>query len=385
VLSDAQEGRDWTKRIWPVLEADSARVAPRRRYAHPPDLRRFKLDDERLDGASFAHANLSGATAFRTCATRLDCREAVLTGSRWRRAQIGDSNFARSNAHHAYFGRATFNGVCFAGADLRYARFRNAELVGVDFTDADLRFSSFVGARCRESTFVGSKVYGMSIWDLSTTDVDAQRIDLSEHADGSVTTNDLRLAPLVHVLTSVRELAEVISILKLNTVVVLGRDATPDAKALLERIASVAASQGFRPILVKDQAEIQGEPFLKKALMYCLLAKFVVVENSRAAGQIVELSRALDQGCILAVLQEREQGSTWLSAEQVHFSPNAKLFEYESAEIDAVAADAIQWANNRHAEVADELSSLYAPLELTFVRPPSGEGEEILGDGHDLL
>jgi hypothetical protein len=71
--------------------------------------------------------------------------------------------------------------------------------------------------------------------------------------------------------------------------------------------------------------------------------------------------------------------------EQISFNRNARLFEYEPAEVDTVTVEAIEWANDRHAEVAEELSSLYAPLELTFVRPPRGAGEQATDDGDEVL
>jgi hypothetical protein len=71
--------------------------------------------------------------------------------------------------------------------------------------------------------------------------------------------------------------------MKLKTVVILGRDSGSSELAVLKRISDTISHCGFIPVLVKEQREIVGEPFLKKAMMYSLLARFVVVENSSAS------------------------------------------------------------------------------------------------------
>jgi uncharacterized protein YjbI with pentapeptide repeats len=368
IVEDSKSSRDWTLRLKPFMAEGAENVVPKgHHYRLPPDLRQVCFDKLDLSGCSFRYSALTGATAYRCSAEGLDCTGSKLDKSRWADSRIQNGIFVCVHAPHAYFSHSALQGCDFSKSDLRYANFRDADLSASDFTDADLRFVHLSEARCDNANFSGAKLYGASLWGITYNKVKCNSIDISPEGDGSVITNDIQLAPLVHLLTVDRRLAQVIEVLKLRTVVILGRDSSPEGIQLLNRIAALIAERGLIPILVKDQGEIVGEPFLKKALMYSLLARYVIAENSSPSGHIAELPKALSDGCVLAVLQKRGQGSTWLLEEEFVKYRTIERFWYVGEDFEQACSSAFQWCEQKTKELGATYAKLYEALDLTYV------------------
>ncbi len=370
IVTDAKTGKDWTHRLIPFLVDDSGTAVPRGHgYENPPDLRQIILDKQDLSGAQFPKANMAGATAYRCFGRKLNCERATLVNSKLGNSVLRDGIFRNAHARRAYLGHCDLARANFDGADLRYASFRKARLDGTSFRGADLRGAHLTDASCEGADFSGSKLYGAALWNLSYDRVVADSVDISPEGDSSVLSINLPLAPLIHYLTHDKHLAEIISVIKLKTAVVLGCDSTPKALEVLRTIAVIGRNSGVAPILVKDQKEIPAEPFLKKAQMYSLLARYVILENSYAAGQIVELDKVLADGCVVAVLQEKGKGSTWLLEEKFVQYTTVKRFWYESNTLEEAAKHAYSWCEQKIRDLGVVYSEAYGNLDLKYVDP----------------
>lgn len=365
IVADARAGKDWTSRLLPFLAEDAEKAVPRgHNYKNPPDLRQIIMDEMDISAGFFFKTSLAGATAYRCSGGRLNCERALLMNSKWCHSRLPAANFQHTVAQKSDFSKCDLSGAFFDGADLRYASFREALLEGASFRGADLRGAHLTDAQCEGADFSGSKVYGAALWNVRYDRVTADSVDISMEADGTVLASNLAFAPLVHYLSSDSHLTEIISVIKLRTAVVLGCDSLSEAVETLRVIADVGRRLGIAPILVKNQREIPGEPFLKKALMYSLLARYVVIENSYAAGQIVELDKVLGNGCVVAVLQEKGKGSTWLLEERFVQYTTIKRFWYEKSNLQDAAGTAYSWCEERTRELGQSYSSLYQGLPL---------------------
>lgn len=368
IVADARAGKDWTSRLVPFLAEDAEKEVPRgHNYKNPPDLRQITLDKLDLSACLFSKANMAGATAYRCSGAELNCERAVLVNSKWGNSRLPSANFRHAIARRAYFEHCDLTGASFDGADLRYADFREAVLDKVSFRDVDLRGAYLTDAQCEGADFSGSKVYGAALWNVGYDRVITDSVDISLEADGTVLASNLALAPLIHYLNSDSHLTEIVAAIKLRTAVVLGCDSLPGAVETLRVIADVGRRTGIAPILVKNQQEIPGEPFLKKALMYSLLARYVILENSYAAGQMVELDKVLGNGCVVAVLQEKGKGSTYLIEEKFVQYTTIKRFWYDGSDLADAAETAYAWCEKRTRELGQCYSSLYQGLPLKFV------------------
>lgn len=367
VINDSKCGRDFTLRLKRFLADGAEKVVPKEHhYNYPPDLRRFVLDEADLTDSSLERTCLSGATAFRAKGSNFSCNGSYMDHSKWGRSELIMSHFDGCRARHAYFSHGDLTGSTFRNSDLCNARFRDATLKSVDFSGSDLRFANLSESRCDRAVFTEAKVFGTSLWGIELDSCVADGLDISPDGDGSILAYDIRLAPLIHLITTnLSAIAELIATIKLRTVVVLGCDSRRDWIRRLERIADVVRHRNLFPILIKRMPEIEGEAFLKKAELYCILAKYVIVENSQPSGHLLELPMALMNGCIIGVMQAKEAGATWLTEELVERYRTARKFTYSGDnDIDQATNEALTWCEERYEQQRKLLPTIYSGLNL---------------------
>lgn len=372
ILEDARANRDWTIRIKDFIMDGAESAAPKsHKYRNIPDLREMSLDEEDLSQVKFRGAALIGATGYRCTAKQLEVLSSNAERSKWCGSQLIDSSFMGSNLKGADFSGCDLSNVNFSECDLRRADFRHSRLNRSAFRNTDLRFANLTNVTCQAAEFSNAKLFGASLWQLNYSTLRSESLDISPEGDGSVLTNDLRLAPIAHLLCD-DKLADIVQTMKLKTVVVLGKDSSSDDLALLKRIADLAGQRGLIPVLVKEQREIHGEPFFKKALMYSLLARFVIVENSSASGHIVELPTALSNGCVVAVLQRVGRGATWLLEEEFFKYRTVERFFYQTdSDFEYKCSQALDWCEKTTDDLGQRYRSAYEALKLEYIAPIS--------------
>ena len=237
IISIAKEHGDWSHAADKVVAVGAETLVPKPRlYARLPDLRHISFDKRDIAGCRLASSCLAGATAFKAMAAEIDCQNAILSGSRWSKASAPKGNFSRIRGSRVNFSRCDLRGANFSQAYLHGANFTGANLEGCTFAKADLMFANLSEAHCDGADFSGAKLFGLSAWGIEYKRLKSDELDLSRDGDGTITTNQLRLAPLVALLARERALSEVVYLLKLNAVVVLGRDSTADSYGVSIRL-----------------------------------------------------------------------------------------------------------------------------------------------------
>ena len=366
IIEDARAHQDWTIRIKDFIMEGAESVAPKSHiYQCTPDLREMWLDESDLSGANFSGVAFNHATGFRCTAKKLQILSSNAERSKWCGSKFADSSFKGSNLSGADFSGCDLSNVDFSQCNLRHAEFRNSRLNRSIFRDADLRFANLTSVTCQEADFSNAKVFGASLWQIKYSKLRSESLDISPEGDGSVLTTDLHLAPIAHLLCD-DKLADIVHTLKLRTVVILGKDSSPNDLALLKKIAYLATQRSLIPVLVKEQRDIHGEPFLKKALMYSLLARFVIVENSAASGHIVEFPTVLSNGCVVAVLQRVGRGATWLLEEEFLKYRTVERFFYDSdATFEDSCSKALEWCETTAQDLGRRYQEVYEELKVS--------------------
>lgn len=97
-----------------------------------------------------------------------------------------------------------------------------------------------------------------------------------------------------------------------DSVLVLGKDTGPGL-ARLKKIASTLENLGYYTHIIKDQPDKVGESIIQKVLRFALSSKFVLIENTQAAGHLYEIPHVAKAAeCVTVVLQEKGKGATWM-------------------------------------------------------------------------
>jgi len=133
---------------------------------------------------------------------------------------------------------------------------------------------------------------------------------------------------------------------KSKLVLALGKD-TDDGLKRLRTIRKIIEARGYQCQLIKDLPEHSEMGLIGKVLFAALSARFVVIENSAPSGHLYELPFVRMAECVVAIMQLRGQGATWMTEDMISKHPLLKKFEYENATLESRMEDAISWAETR--------------------------------------
>lgn len=129
-----------------------------------------------------------------------------------------------------------------------------------------------------------------------------------------------------------------------DSVLVLGKD-TGESLERLKLIGATLESAGFHVYIIKQEPDRLGESVLQKVLRYALSSRFVLIENTEPSGHLYEIPHVAKMAeCVVAVLQQRGKGATWMF-EDAYFRHNHwTRFEYDPDSLAEAVRDASQWA-----------------------------------------
>jgi hypothetical protein len=129
-----------------------------------------------------------------------------------------------------------------------------------------------------------------------------------------------------------------------DSVLILGKD-TGVALDRLKRIESKLQDLGYYTYIIKEQPDKVGEGVVQKVMRYALSSKFVVIENTEAAGQLYEIPHVTKAAeCVTVVLQEEGRGATWMFEDAYAKHRHWHKLEYQDAALEAAVEQAAAWA-----------------------------------------
>ncbi len=140
-----------------------------------------------------------------------------------------------------------------------------------------------------------------------------------------------------------------------SRVLVLGQDTS--AIGTLREIVDRLLERGYSGVLAKDQPDVPEETNEGKILRLAAISRFVVVEQSRAAGQIDELQLLAPKRYVIAILHRTGIQATWMQADYDIGFQFVEYFPY--ARIADAVERACDWAERKLAEKEQRLSGRY--------------------------
>ena len=148
--------------------------------------------------------------------------------------------------------------------------------------------------------------------------------------------------------------------LDMSCILVLG----PDSNSYITRLKKIQEAislLGYNSILVREQKEFGHETVEQKLLRLALSSRFVLVEDSIAAGQIDELSLIARSRITVAVLREHGKGGTWMQSDYDLDFP-VKYFNYYvnvPTDLYQAVSKAVEWADERNRNRSKLLGERY--------------------------
>jgi uncharacterized protein YjbI with pentapeptide repeats len=281
-----------------LRHADLSHANLRRAFLRGARLSGAKLVRAKLEDSNLAYTDLTEAdlTAANLRAASIKGAEAVranLSGTKLRsadlaRANLTQSNLGEANLTEAILSQANLTEVNLTKANLTLANLTKANLTQANLTHANLTQANLVQTTVAETRFSGSRVYGVSSWDLNGLPADEQDLIITPPNDSEVTVDRLKVAQFIYLLLSNEEIRDVIDTITSKTVLILGRF-TPGRKAVLDLVRTELRDRyNYSPIVFDFEKPI-SKSLTDTVRLLASMARFVVVDLSDARSANYEL------------------------------------------------------------------------------------------------
>lgn len=279
---------------WNRWRRENATITPR---LAGTDLRPFSLR-----GINLAGADLSGVEGY-----GVDLYQADLRGANLERAFLQQGRFSEADLRCADLQGASLSHAELQSANLIGAKLVNTNAMNADFTGADLRRADLTGAMItyarlfdcdfrhatlvntnlmatllirvdlRGATLAGCYVHGTAAWKIQTDKHTKQtNLIVTDHSDPTVTTDNLDVAQLIHLLLRAAAIKDVIDSMTGNAVLLLGRF-TPERISVLNAIADTLRRLGDVPIIFNfDKPEHRS--ISETVLILAGLSRFIIAD-----------------------------------------------------------------------------------------------------------
>jgi hypothetical protein len=127
----------------------------------------------------------------------------------------------------------------------------------------------------------------------------------------------------------------------------------------LEEIASALRELSYEPVLLDAIPDPFDYDLRQKFTAVAHVCRFLVFEDSTAAGQLWEMANAQGSGLVRIVLRQSGTHSSFMSVGQDITSNVVHELDYELGGLAPAVGEAAQWAEQRIEELRDERAALY--------------------------
>jgi hypothetical protein len=153
------------------------------------------------------------------------------------------------------------------------------------------------------------------------------------------------------------DLSTYLRLFKQKTVLLLGDFRT--GRTRLEHVREALGRVGYRAVLLDEIPEEPNYDLPQKFQAVAAVCRFLVFEDSTAAGQIYEMALAEGLRSVRIVLREGEEQSTFMTRAIGLTSTVHREWTCDADSLESVVAEAVTWAEKTLAELAQERSLAY--------------------------
>ena len=274
---------------------------------------------------------------------KIDLREAVLIGIEIHGANLSEANLCKAN-----LSRADLRGSNLKGADLRVANFKDADLreadlrrancILTDLTDANLSRANLSGALLIHTVVTGAKItevsiYGISVWDLKGEFEEQKDLKIAQTGNPVITVDNIKVAQFIYLILNNEEIRDVINTLTSKSVLILGRFAVPERKAILDALKNKLREYDLLPI-VFDFDRPTDKDFTETIKTLAGLCYFVIADITNPKSSPLELQATVPDYQIpfVPIIQEGENPFAMMVDLQKKYNWVLNTVSYDSLE-----------------------------------------------------
>lgn len=237
-------------------------------------LRAASMVRANLIGAGFGGADLSGADLAKADLFEADLSAAKIAGASLSDANLSDADLSHSSLLEANLSGANLSRSKLVGSILRRSNLSNARLVDCDCRGVDLR---------------GSRVYGVSVWNVQLEDALQENLTITPPDEASITLDNVEVAQFIYLLLNNARVRDVIDTFTTKVVLILGRF-TPERKPVLDRLREEIRRHNYLPVLF-DFDKPASRSFTETVATLAHMARFIIADITEPRSIPQELQR----------------------------------------------------------------------------------------------
>jgi hypothetical protein len=182
-----------------------------------------------------------------------------------------------------------------------------ANLSGADLTEANLTNSNMLGANINGATLSKTKIYGVNVWDLDGKFKEQKDLIITLDDAPVVTVDNIKVAQFIYLILNNEEIRDVINTLTSKTVLILGRFAIPERKAILDALRNKLREYDLLPI-VFDFDRPTDKDFTETIKTLAGISYFVIADITNPKSSPLELQATVPDYQIpfVPIIQEGE-------------------------------------------------------------------------------
>ena len=275
------------------------------------NLHRTNLGGTQLTGArferaemidtNFMNAELISANFGHSYCLRVNFQCRFMMNSSFHRARVFESSFTGagvtdSDLQYAEIADCELNGAVFANSNLSHAYLgrsdlRDANFDGANLTDANLEEVRLVRTRLEGAILNGCRVYGVSTWDLKLAGAEQTNLIITPRGEPTITVDNLEVAQFIYLLLNNERIRSVVDTITSKVVLILGRF-TPDRKIVLDGIREELRKRDLLPVLFDFEGPVNRD-VTETVSTLAHLARFIVADITDPRSIPQELQRII--------------------------------------------------------------------------------------------
>ena len=332
--------RQENPRVTPILSnadlhelTDMTRVNLSGVIMHGVNLAGVNLESAEFNHANLSEANLAGVNLRTASLTGANLSKANLHGANLRgvsliQADLSEADLSNANLDvipdrdgdtEAFLSYATFRATNLSGASmrkaiLRYSNLVDANLTGANLTDADLYNADLVRSNLTNAILTGSdlsladlvetnltnaeisgcRIYGASAWNVTLENTSQKDMVISRKDEPVVTVDDLEVGQFIYLMLNNTKIRDVINTITSKGVLILGRFADPQRKAVLDGLREKLREFDLLPI-VFDFDRPTDKDYTETVQTLAGMSMFVIADVTSPKSTPLELEATAKQ------------------------------------------------------------------------------------------
>jgi len=307
------------------------------------DLRGAKLSETKLNNTNLDNASLEKAHLLRTNLRYANLTSVNLNNANLRKADLLGANLTSTNLVQANLSGACLLDANLAGAKLVRANLSEADLSHSNLSATDLSEADLSGANLSHANLIQAKifntkisksiVYGVNVWDLEGDFKEQNELRITPAKQPIITVDNIKVAQFVYLILNNKELRDVINALTSKTVLILGRFAIPERKAILDALRNKLREYDLLPI-VFDFDRPTDKDFTETIKTLAGISYFVIADVTNPKSSPLELQATVPDYQIpfVPIIQEGEQPFSMMADLHQKYSWVLPTKSYDSIE-----------------------------------------------------